>query len=405
MTQLIRTHRMTIILLLGSLSAFGPLTIDMYLPAFPTITADLSTNASMTQLTLTACLLGLAVGQIIVGSVSDIYGRRFPLLCSLTAYTLSSILCAFAPSASILIVLRLVQGISGAGGIVIARACMRDLYSGSELTRMFSILMLIMGAAPVLAPIIGAQILHVVSWRGVFIVLAGIGFAMFLAVLSKLPDTLPKERRSKGGMRQTLHTFKLLLGNRVFIGYALAQGFITAGMFAYISGSPFVFQDIFQVSPQVFSLLFALNAGGLILATQITGRLAGKIAETKMLKFGFGQAVIGGSLLLLVILLDAGFVAVVCTLFITIASVGIINTVIFSLAMQSQGKNAGSASALLGLAQFVFGAVMAPLVGIGGSHTAIPMGIVIAACEIGALTFYLLLVRRGEEAVKEAAET
>src|SRR5947209_4111624 len=215
--------RLRLVLIIGALSAFGPLSLDMYLPALPSLSRDLGSGASQAQLTLTACLLGLASGQVIAGPQSDALGRRRPLLVGLLGYAVSSALCAVAPSVPVLIVLRLVQGLTGAAGIVIARAVVRDLYVGTEAARFYALTMLVNGLAPILAPIIGAQLLRVTSWRGVFLVLGAIGVVLFLAGALGLPETLPPERRRTGGIGPILLTFRRLLEDRVFVGYAVSS--------------------------------------------------------------------------------------------------------------------------------------------------------------------------------------
>lgn len=399
-----RSRRLWMAIILGSLSAFGPLSLDMYLPAFPVIADELHTSASLVQFSLTACLLGLALGQLFAGPISDVRGRRKPLLIGLIVYAAASLLCAFAPSIWSLILLRFVQGAAGSAGIVISRAVVRDMYSGSELTKFFSLLMLINGAAPILAPIAGGQLLRVAPWEGVFYVLCLIGLLMFFVVLFGLPETLPHARRSKGGLGNTLRTFKGLLGDRLFMGYALPQGLVSAAMFAYISGSPFVLQDYFGVSAQTFSLMFAINGVGIIIAGQMTGRLAGRISETKLLVTGLTLAAVGGVTLLLTILTGASLAVFLPPLFVIVSCVGIVSTTSFALSMQNQGKNAGSASALIGVLSFIFGGLVAPLVGIGGSQTAVPMGVVIAIADVGAILCYFLMVYRKKAAVAARAQ-
>lgn len=386
-----KSRRLWIAFVLGALSAFGPLSIDMYLPALPKLTEELHTNTSVAQLSLTACLIGLALGQLLVGPLSDVRGRKKPLLIALILYSVASILCAYSTSIWMLIFLRFIQGATGAAGIVISRASVRDMYSGTELTKFFALLMLVNGAAPILAPIAGGQLLHFVTWRGVFFVLFVIGILMWLAVSFGLKETLPRERRSPGGLKQTFSTFHLIITDRQFMGYAFSQGLVSAAMFGYISGSPFVLQDIFGVSPQMFSIIFAINGVGIIIASQLTGRLAGRVSELKLFIIGISLCAIGGVILLLVVLLDAGLYAVIPSLFIVVSSVGMVGTTSFSLAMQNQSETAGSASAILGLLPFILGAIVAPLVGLGGSHTAVPMAIVIAGCGIGAVLVYLFL--------------
>ncbi|OXM86548.1 multidrug effflux MFS transporter [Paenibacillus rigui] len=388
------SRRVWMAVVLGSLAAFGPLSIDMYLPALPELTHDLNTSTSLAQLSLTACLLGLSLGQLFAGPLSDVRGRRTPLLIGLMIYAIASILCAFGPSISIFVMLRFIQGLAGSAGIVISRAVVRDMYAGTELTKFFSLLMLVNGIAPILAPIAGGQLMELTSWRGVFVVLSVIGVMMLAAVLFGLPETLPEARRSRGGLRQTLATFRRLVQNRSFVGYALSQGLVTSAMFAYISGSPFVIQDIFGASPQMFSLIFAMNGLGIIVASQMTGRLAGRFGEARLLTAGLLIAAASGLLLLAAIVSGAKLAAVLVPLFFVVASVGIVGTTTFSLAMQDQAEAAGSASALLGVLSFIFGGVVAPLVGLGGSGTAVPMAIVIAAAELGAVACYAFMVRR-----------
>ncbi len=388
-----RAERLKFVLILGALSAFGPLSIDMYLPALPTLAQNLETTASLAQLSLTACLLGLALGQLIAGPLSDIRGRRGPLIVALSLYTLASLACAFAPSIGLLIALRLLQGAAGAAGIVISRAVVRDLYAGTELTRFFTMLMLVNGLAPILAPIFGGLILNVVSWRGVFSVLCAVGGLMLLAVILGLPETLKRERRSTGGLQDTLRTFGLLLGNRSFVGYALSQAFVMAGMFAYIAGSPFVIQDLFGVSPQGYSLFFAVNGLGIVLFSQITGRLVQRTGESRLLVTGLLIAFGAGVSLTVMTGLGAGLWAIAPLLFLIVASVGMVASTTTSLAMQSQEpRTAGSASALIGLMPLLLGAAASPLVGLGSGKTAFPMGLVIGCAELLALSSYLLLV-------------
>ncbi|ABS20552.1 drug resistance transporter, Bcr/CflA subfamily [Bacillus cytotoxicus NVH 391-98] len=384
------------IIVLGTLTAIGPLSIDMYLPSLPKLMGDLQTSASLAQLTLTACLLGLSVGQLFVGSISDIYGRRKPLIIALIIYVASSLLCAVAPSIWILVLLRFLQGASGSAGIVISRAMVRDMYTGPEMTKFFSLLMLVNGAAPILAPIIGGQLLQFTSWHGVFIVLGVISICMLISVIFVLRETLPLEERITGGVAGTLSVYGKLLKDRLFMGYAVSQGFVSAAMFAYISGSPFVLQNIYGASPQAFSLFFAINGIGIIIASQITGRLAGKVSEKALFVVGIGIAAVGGTSLLLTIVFGIGLIGVLCSLFLVVSSVGVVSTTGFSLAMRNQKQAAGTAAALLGLLQFISGALVAPLVGIGGSNTALPMGVVIALCEAGAVLYYLLMARPSE---------
>lgn len=388
-----KSRRLWMAIVLGTLAAFAPLSIDMYLPALPDIANDLHTKPSLVQLSLTFFLLGLSLGQLLAGPLSDVRGRRKPLLIGLLIYFAVSLLCAFSQSIWGLIGLRFIQGLAGAAGIVISRAIVRDLYSGTELTKFFSLLALVNGVAPILAPILGGQLLRIAPWQGVFIVLSVIGLVMFLVVLFGLPETLSEDSRSQGGIKNTLTTFQQLLSDRSFIGYALSQGLVFAAMFAYISGSPFVLQNMYGASPQMFSLIFAINGLGIIISSQITGRLAGRISERKLFTAGICISFIGAIALLIMLLLDAGLYAILPPLFFVVASIGVVSTSGFSLAMQNQGKSAGSASALLGVLSLIFGGGVAPLVGLGDSP-AISMGIVIACASTGAVLSYMFLAAR-----------
>ena len=293
-------RRARVVLILGALSAFGPLSIDMYLPGLPSLGATLDAPAWAVQLTLTACLAGLALGQVVAGPLSDRFGRRTPLLVGVAAYAAASLLCALAPTILALVVLRFVQGIAGAAGIVIARAIVRDMHSGVAAARFFSLLMLVNGLAPILAPVIGGQVLRVTTWRGVFVLLAGIGVVLVAAAAAGLRETLAPEDRHPGGVAETIRTFGRLLGDRVFLGHALACGLAFGAMFAYISGSPFVLQDIYGASPQVFSVLFAANALGIVGASQANRALLRRFEPRAILRAALvvqasaGVALLGG---------------------------------------------------------------------------------------------------------------
>ncbi len=372
--------------ILGSLVAFGPLSIDMYLPALPAMAQEFRAGASEVQLTLTSCVFGLGLGQLVIGPLSDAVGRRRPLLVGLAGYAVFSVACALAPSPSALVVFRLLQALSGSAGLVIARAVVRDVYSGIALARFFSSLMLVMGVAPILAPMFGGQLIRVTSWRGVFVVLALIGLVLLVACALALPDTLAPTARAPGRLGTTMSTYRRLLADRAFLGHALAGGLGFAAMFAYISGSSFVFQVIYRLSPQRFSLVFAANAIGIVLLSQLNGRLlVNRFGPRHLLASGLVAQVLGGLALLIAVLAGAGLPWVLLALFVVVASVGLVLPNATALALGNYPEAAGSASALLGVAQFVFGGAIAPLVGIAGSGTALPMAITIVALPISAL--------------------
>lgn len=397
-------HPRHLLLLLGCLSTFGPLCMDMYLPGLPAMADDLGASASAAQLTLTACLAGLATGQLLIGPLSDTHGRRGPLLLGLLAFTVASLLCAAAPSVLTLTLARYAQGVAGAAGIVIARAIVRDVAEGDAAARAFARLMLVSGLAPILAPVFGGQVLRVTDWRGVFGVLAAIGLLLAVVSWRALPETHAVERRRSGGVRDTTAVFAVLLHDRTFLACTLACGLAFAAMFAYIAGSPFVLQDVYGVSPQTFSLLFAVNAGGILLGSQTSGRLVGRVAPDHLLAIGVRTAAAGAVGLLLVSLLQLGLLPVLLCLFGVVASVGLILPNAAAIGMAGHPQTAGSASALLGLSQYAFGALAAPLVGVAGLHHGVPMAVVIAVASLGALAALALLPRRLPRAVRQGAE-
>ncbi|MDI3091277.1 Bcr/CflA family multidrug efflux MFS transporter [Priestia megaterium] len=394
MNTLSGKKRIQLAILLGSLGLLGPFTIDTYLPSFPTIVKDFHTTASLVQISLTACLLGLGAGQLFIGPLSDVKGRRKPLLLFLCVYLLASLTCSFSPNIYFLIVARFVQGFSAAGGLVVSRAIVRDLFSGKELIKFFTLIVLVGNLGPIVAPIAGGAILSFTKWNGVFIVLACIGAILIFMVSLKLPETLPPEKRVPSNLPQLMSNFSSLFKEREFMGYAFTQGFTTAGIFAYVSGIPFVYQNIYHVSPQQFSLLFGVNGLGLIIGSQLVGRLADYISERTFLKIGLGISIAAGAILLIALLLKAPLIAVAIPIFFFVSSISIIGTTSFALAIESQGHIAGSASALLGLLPFVLGSLSAPLVGIAGSYTGVPMGVTIFGASLLAFLSYFVLVRK-----------
>lgn len=389
MTQAQRKRMMTLLtIFLGMLAAIAPLSTDMYLPALPEMMEDFGVMPSMIQMTLTASMAGMALGQIVAGPISDEKGRRKPLIIGMLIFAVSSLVCVFVKSIYVFLVFRFIQGCSGGAGIVIARAIARDVCKGPALTRFFSMLMLVNGLAPIIAPVIGGQILRFFEWEGVFVLLTMIGVILTISAIV-MTETLSMRRRVEGGVFVSLKGFKGLFNQTYFMGHCIMQCFGFAAFFAYISGSSFVFQNIYHVSPQIFSIIFGVNGIGLMLSGALTGRLAGRVADWKILRTALYIAVVGSILLLAGFIVHIPLLAVIVILFFTVSTLSCMATSSFSLAMQSQGRNAGSASALIGFFSMISGAVMAPVVGIAGSYTAIPMGIVMVVGEVGALlTFY-----------------
>ena len=395
---------------LGLLSTFGPISLDLYLPALPQLAAELAASTSAAQLTITACLIGLAVGQVIAGPLSDRFGRKRPLMVGLVAYALASLACAFAWSVTVLLVLRLVQGLAGAAGIVIARAVARDLYEGRRLVVFFSQLVLVSGLAPVIAPVLGGQLNRVMTWRGIFGVLAAIGVVLVLAGLLGLKESLPPERRVAGGLGGTLRGFAVLGRDRFFVGVALAGGFAGASMFAYIAGATFVLQRIYGLSPQGFSLAFGVNSVGIMAAAQVSGRLTRRLSPVRVLAIGLAVNLLGALCLAATVLLGLGLPFVLGSLFVMVSAIGLVLPTSTALGLSNYPERAGTASALLGLLQYLVGGLAAPLVGLAGEDTAVPLGLVAGAASASACLVFALMVvppilaRRRTEVLNEPAE-
>lgn len=395
-----KSRRGSLLVILGALSAIGPLSIDMYLPALPSITSEMLSAPAQVQLTLTACLIGVSVGQVIAGPVSDVRGRRVPLMVGVAGFMVASLLCAFAPSVPMLIAFRLLQGMLGGAALVIVRAVVRDLYDGAAIARIFATLMLVSGLAPILAPIAGAQLLAFTSWRGVFVALSVAGLVLLLAMLAGVRETLPPSEREGGGLKHTVSTFWQLLRNRRFMGYALTGGLAFAAMFGYISGSPFVLQGVYGATPQQYSLIFGLNALALTATAQLGGRLSGRVPPVLLVRIGLATGLVGAVLLLTAALAGLGLWGIVSGLFVIMLGQGLTLPGTGALALGSQpAQVAGSASALTGVMQFALGAAAAPLVGLAGSGTAVPMAcVMLGLITCSALAFTILArakVRQG----------
>jgi DHA1 family bicyclomycin/chloramphenicol resistance-like MFS transporter len=378
--------RAALIVILGSMVAIGPLSIDMYLPGLPEITRSLDASAAAVQLTLTACVAGLALGQLVAGPLSDRLGRRRPLFAGLVTYAGVSLLCALAPNVLALTGLRFLQGLAGGAGIVIGRAVVRDLYSGAAAARLFSSLMLVTGLAPILAPVIGAQVLKVTAWQGIFVVLACLAVAIATLAALTLPETLPSRRRDRGGLVHTLSTMRGLMSQRSFLGYALTAGLAFGALFAYISGSPFVLQEIYGLSPQAFSFAFGANGLGLVIGSQINARLVGRYGPGLLLRRALLVIAAAATALLIVTAIGGlGVWPVIFTTFVVMSTLSFVMPNATALALAEHGAVAGTASALLGVTQFLVGGLAAPLVGLGGTGSAVPMAVVMLTLACGAV--------------------
>lgn len=383
-------RRLWLTIFLGVMTAIAPLSTDMYLPALPEVQQDFAVSTSLVQMTLTMTTLGMALGQILVGPLSDLFGRRRPLFIGMLVFIGATLGCVLAADIYRFLFFRFFAGFAGASGIVIARAIARDVCVGAELTRFFSVLMMVNGLAPIIAPVIGGQILLFSEWRATFVLLTLIG--VFLAGATLIyRETLPKNERNKN-ITDSLKKFPALLHDRYFLGHCLLQCFVFGAFFSYLSGSSFIFQNIYAVSPQVYSIIFAVIGAGLLLTGALPARLAGRVPDIVMLKYAVLVPLIGSALLLLGFYFSAPLVIILIVLFITIVPLSVMGAASFSLALSRQGKNAGSASALIGCFSMLLGACMMPLVGIAGDYTAIPMAIIMLVGHgLGTFVFYRMI--------------
>ena len=383
-------RRLWLTIFLGVMTAIAPLSTDMYLPALPEVQQDFSVSTSLVQMTLTMTTLGMALGQILVGPLSDLFGRRRPLFIGMLVFIGATLGCVLAADIYRFLFFRFFAGFAGASGIVIARAIARDVCVGAELTRFFSVLMMVNGLAPIIAPVIGGQILLFFEWRATFVLLTLIGVFLAGAMLI-YQETLPKNERNKNIM-DSLKKFPALLHDRYFLGHCLLQCFVFGAFFSYLSGSSFIFQNIYAVSPQVYSIIFAVIGAGLLLTGALPARLAGRVPDIVMLKYAVLVPLIGSALLLLGFYFSAPLVIILIVLFITIVPLSVMGAASFSLALSRQGKNAGSASALIGCFSMLLSACTMPLVGIAGDYTAIPMAmIMLVGHGLGTFVFYRMI--------------
>ncbi len=380
------------VLILGALSAFGPLAIDFYLPAFPAMAQAFATDEKHVQATLAAYFLGLSIGQLAYGPVADRFGRRKPLMFGVTLFTLASLACAYAPNLDTLVVARFIQALGGCAGMVLSRAIVSDKCDPVASAKVFSQLMLVMGLAPILAPMLGGVLVNLAGWQSIFLALslfsAGCLLAVSLGLAESLPEHIPRQPLS-GALRQYLR----LLADRVFLGHALTGGIAIAGMFAYIAGSPFVFIKLYGVPAEHYGWLFGTNAAGFILVAQVNARLLAKRGPAFLLGRAVWLYLVAGLVLLGVAALrPAQLWPLLVPLFICIASLGCIIPNASACAMSGQGARAGSASALMGCVQFSVAAGAAALVGLLHDGSAVPMAIVISLC--GALVVSVALLTR-----------
>ncbi|WP_241384627.1 multidrug effflux MFS transporter [Rhodococcus sp. CH91] len=379
---------------LALLSATAPLATDMYLPGLPIMAESLGSTTVGVQLTLTTFMAGLGLGQLLVGPLSDSWGRRKLILAGTVVLAISSAICAMAPTVEVLIAARLIQGFSGGTGIVLARAVIADKAKGNQAAKLFSLMMIIGGVAPVAAPLLGGVLLGPIGWRGIFWVLTGLAIVMALGALLFVPETLPPEKRHGGGLKIMAGNFGYVLSKRRFVGYAAAMALGFGGMFSYISASPFVTQDVLGLSPGQFSMVFAVNSVGLVLSNAINARLIGRFEVRKLLLVGVTTMFTAGTLLLLAMIVVGYNAAVILPLlFVAVSAVGMTMGNATALAQAQVPKAAGTGSAVIGASQFGLAAVVSPLVGLGGEGTGIPMAVSIVVCSGLALTAITVLAR------------
>ncbi|MEV5976183.1 multidrug effflux MFS transporter [Streptomyces sp. NPDC052114] len=387
---------------LALLSFIGPLSTDMYLPAFPRMADELGTDASGVQLTLTAFLVGMTVGHLVFGPLSDRYGRRGPLLVGAAVCTVGTALCAVAPSLGWLVALRFLTGFSGAAGVVISRAVVSDVVQGAAAARLFGVLMTLAGIAPILAPLAGGAVIGGAGWRGVFWVLAGVSLLVTAAVVVGVPESLPKERRHAGGVRRTAAAVREVVGDRAYVGYTLAFTFGFGMLFCYIAGSPFLLQNVLGLGVGTSAVAFSGGAVVATLSSAVGARLVGRIAAEALLRGGL-TAMLAGSCALLGLASAGLLTAFVCLplLAVVCGGFGLVVANAAALALARVPRASGVGSALLGTAQSALGAVVAPLVGLGGEHTALPLFFGMALCSgIAVLSLRLCVRGRGAPLVE-----
>ncbi|WP_143463808.1 multidrug effflux MFS transporter [Levilactobacillus enshiensis] len=370
-------------LLLGTVSATGPLAIDLYLPALPQMKTQFATTASLMQLSITACLIGLALGQLIAGPLSDQYGRRKPLIIGFILFGLVSLAMAFIHSVALLIILRFIQGLAGATGQVLARAVARDLFSGERLTHFYALLNTVNGVFPIIAPIIGGFMIRYVDWQAIFILLAVIGVVIAIAVAVGLHESLPVDQRQTGGFSASLVAMGKLTVQPSFWPLILATGLVYGALFSYISASTFVFQTGFGMAPQTFSLLYAFNGLGIVVGSNLPGRLAGHYSNRQQVTGLLLIAATTSAILLVSLLFPANVWLVAGLVLILVILIGALLTLTVTIIMDQATHNAGSASAVIGLSQDACGGIVSPLVGVTGSSYA-AMSVMLLVCNLGA---------------------
>lgn len=384
-----------ITLVLGLLEAFGPLSMDLYLPQLPQLASTLGTSDALAQVTMSVCMVGLGIGQLVAGPLSDRFGRRRPLLIGVVLFAALSAVCAVSPTIEVLLAARFLQGLAGSAGVVISMAVARDLFHGVELSRMLSLLALVTSVTPIIAPIIGGQLARIMDWRGIFLVLTGIGAALVLVAWFGLRESLPESRRHSGGVLGTTvsHT-AVVLRDPLFLALLIASCLGGAAFFSYLSMSSFVLQGQFGLTPQLFSLVFATNALSQLGGAQLSRLFVRRLGTARMYLVGQIAGAVAAVALLGATLLGAPALAFIVLLAVFLGSTGIGGPNGTALALGSHGARAGTASALFGMAMFTAGAVAAPVISALAGTSATTMSASVAAGSVLAMLIALVAVRR-----------
>lgn len=386
-------QRLVYILVLGALTALGPFTVDLYLPAFPALERDLDVSTALIQLTLTATAVGFGLGQLLVGPWSDRVGRRMPLILSTAVHISASFAVALAPDIVWLGLFRVLQGVGAAAGGVVAMAMVRDLFGGLPLVRMLSRLALVNGLAPILAPVIGSQLLHILDWRGIFYFLAAYGIVVLVATALFIVETLPPARRIDHGHRTVRERYRAVFSDRVFLGVAVISSMTFSGLFAYLSASSFLFQQVYGLDPQQFGILFAVNSIGVVAGVQISSRLTKYVGPQWILAVSTSVLFLSAVAIVIVDSLQLGLAAVLIPLWVFITACGFGFPLVQVLALTNHPKEAGTAASVLGAVNFGIAGLISPIVGLFGIHNAVPMGSVMAVTALVSVLALWFIVR------------